>query len=310
MNPRRIDVFFYGLFMDADALRAKGVEPINPRRACVPGFTLRIGQRATLVPDPTTRVYGVLMELSSDEIDRVYAEPGVREYRPEAVITELDDGTRVPALCFNLPVPPGLDEMDREYARRLRDLALRLGLPASYVERIGMTISIVCLLTLTLACAFDPRHVPEPAVHASGACAQSLAEVREALFRYMFDHNESAFQKDVSYFFLRVEGGTDPEPELLARFKSHVPVVEPVSRTYLTARGEPHHGNAELRALFFGIDKLECTNDNAAVAEGGYYEGNLSASGHEYRVIRKDGKWIVVEDKRLQTSSIIGWSIL
>ena len=77
------------------------------------------------------------MELSSDEIDRVYAEPGVREYRPEAVISELDDGTRVPALCFNLPVPPGLDEMDNEYARRLRDLALRLGLPASYVERIG-----------------------------------------------------------------------------------------------------------------------------------------------------------------------------
>lgn len=137
MTPRRIHVFFYGLFMDADALRAKGVQPMNPRRACISGFTLRIGQRATLVSDPEARVHGVLMDLSQDEIERVYAEPSVREYRPEAVIAELDDATQVPALCFNLPVPPRLDEVNQAYAQRLRDLALRVGLPASYVERIG-----------------------------------------------------------------------------------------------------------------------------------------------------------------------------
>ncbi len=137
MTPRRIHVFFYGLFMDADALRAKGVQPVHPRRGCVSGFTLRIGQRATLVPDPEARVYGVLMELSHEEIERLYAEPSVREYRPEAVIAELDDATQVPALCFNLPVPPRLDEMNEGYAQRLRDLALRVGLPASYVKLIG-----------------------------------------------------------------------------------------------------------------------------------------------------------------------------
>jgi len=137
MGSRRIPVFFYGLFMDADALRAKGVEPINPRRGCVAGFTLRIGQRATLVPDPPARVYGVLMELSHDEIERVYAEPSVRTYRPEAVLVELDDTVRVAALCFNLPVPPSPDEVNEDYAQRLRDLALRLGLPASYVKSIG-----------------------------------------------------------------------------------------------------------------------------------------------------------------------------
>ncbi len=137
MTPRRINVFFYGLFMDADALRAKGVQPINPRRGCVSGFTLRIGQRATLVPDPEARVYGVLMELSHDEIERLYAEPSVREYRPEAVIAELDDATQVPALCFNLPVLPRLDEVNKGYAQKLRDLALRVGLPASYVKNIG-----------------------------------------------------------------------------------------------------------------------------------------------------------------------------
>lgn len=39
------------------------------------------------VPDPETRVYGVLMDLSHNEIERLYAERSVREYRPEPVIT-------------------------------------------------------------------------------------------------------------------------------------------------------------------------------------------------------------------------------
>ncbi len=42
MMSRRIEVFFYGLFMDADLLRAKGARPENIRVASVPGFALRI----------------------------------------------------------------------------------------------------------------------------------------------------------------------------------------------------------------------------------------------------------------------------
>jgi len=53
----------------------RACNPVIRARARVPGFALRIGQRATLVPDPKAHVYGVLMELSHDEIERVYAEP-------------------------------------------------------------------------------------------------------------------------------------------------------------------------------------------------------------------------------------------
>ena len=137
MIPRRISVFFYGLFMDAEALRAQGISPTSPRRGRVQGYSLRIGQRATLIPDPHGCVYGVLMDLSHNEIERLYAEPSVRVYRPEAVVAELDDGSRVATLCFNLPEPPGLDERNDMYAQRLRDLASRLELPVTYVERIG-----------------------------------------------------------------------------------------------------------------------------------------------------------------------------
>src|SRR6185312_11369363 len=99
---RRIDVFFYGLFMDEDLLREKGVNPKNRRLAFVENFCLVIGARATLVPCPTQTVHGVLFSLTHSEVDVLYAEPSVNVYRPEAVIAKQADGTIVPALCFNL----------------------------------------------------------------------------------------------------------------------------------------------------------------------------------------------------------------
>ena len=68
MASRRIEVFSYGLFMDADLLRAKGVHPVGIRPAWLPGFALRIGQRATLIRNPDSRAHGLLMELTHDEM--------------------------------------------------------------------------------------------------------------------------------------------------------------------------------------------------------------------------------------------------
>ena len=136
MAARRINVFFYGLFMDAGLLRAKGANPLNIRLACVAGYALRIGQRATLIESSQSRSFGMLLELTHDEIEQLYSEASVRAYRPEAVLTELSDSSRVPALCFNLVVSPGPEEANSEYAGKLRTLARQLGLPAHYVESI------------------------------------------------------------------------------------------------------------------------------------------------------------------------------
>lgn len=133
---RRISVFFYGLFMDDELLRTKGVRAINSRIASVEGYALHIGERATLIPHQGGRVYGTIKELSHAEIDNLYSEPSVSAYKPEAVLAKLTDGSQVPALCFNLP-----NMMDRalpnlEYATKLRELARRIGLPSSYMEHI------------------------------------------------------------------------------------------------------------------------------------------------------------------------------
>ena len=136
MQPRRLNVFLYGLFMDEAALRTKGFDPVNSHRACVPGMSLRIGNRATLIADAAATAHGILTELTHDEIDRLYSDPSVAMYRAEAVIAEFPDGSHTAALCFNLPTPPGPNEANPNYAASLREVGRRLGLASDYIESI------------------------------------------------------------------------------------------------------------------------------------------------------------------------------
>jgi hypothetical protein len=136
MEQRRLEIFFYGLFMDREVLEAKGIHPVDARLAAVPGFRLRIGARAALVPAPGEEVHGVLMRLSHAELATLYSDPGVQVYRPEPVLAITSDGVSVAALCYNLPESPAADEHNAEYAGKLRLLAERIGLPREYVSTI------------------------------------------------------------------------------------------------------------------------------------------------------------------------------
>jgi len=134
--PSRADVFFYGLFMDQELLRSKGVVPERIERASVDDLALRIGQRAALVPAPGVRVHGMVMSLTPEELDRLYSEPSVQAYRPEAVLVRLESGGTISALCYNLPEPPSPSERNPEYAAKLRTVAERVGLPRDYIARL------------------------------------------------------------------------------------------------------------------------------------------------------------------------------
>ena len=136
MSTRRADVFFYGLFMDQELLHAKGLQPLNIELASVEGFALRIGQRAALVPARGGRVHGLVMSLTLAELEKLYSEPSVQGYRPEAVLTQLSSGGLIPALCYNLLEPPDAMESNPEYAAKLRAVAGKVGLPKEYVTSI------------------------------------------------------------------------------------------------------------------------------------------------------------------------------
>ena len=77
------------------------------------------GNGATLLQKPDARAYGIVMELTHVEIEQLYSEASVRAYRAEAVLAELSDGSHLPALCFNLLVPPDPEEANSEYAAKL-----------------------------------------------------------------------------------------------------------------------------------------------------------------------------------------------
>src|SRR5688572_28027180 len=134
MSDRAVDVFFYGLFMDQDLLRSKGIAASNPRPARLQGFGLRLGKRATLVPARDERSYGVVMRLTHHDLNELYSGEALQQYRPEAVTCTTSTGELVSALCYNLPQAPAPHEVNEEYAARLHALLARLGFPPEYVE--------------------------------------------------------------------------------------------------------------------------------------------------------------------------------
>src|SRR5689334_22074358 len=107
---KRIDVFFYGLFMDRSVLRAHGADPSELRAATVRGFELRIGKRATLVPSADGHVHGMIASLTHAELEHLYSDPSVSDYRPEAVIADVAGGETRAVLCYNLIQPPAPEE--------------------------------------------------------------------------------------------------------------------------------------------------------------------------------------------------------
>lgn len=123
--------------MAEEVLRQAGTQPSDFRRAYLDDFALRIGSRATLVPSPGDRVYGMLVGFTHADLDRLYGAPGLEAYRPEAVIARPLEGESVPALCYNLIRAPEPHERNPEYTLRLQRVLRDLGFPVEYVEAVG-----------------------------------------------------------------------------------------------------------------------------------------------------------------------------
>ena len=136
------EVFFYGLFMDPDVLRANGIEPGVARRAHVDGFALRIGARATLLPSANGCVHGMVYTLAPEAVHALYGKPGLEAYRPEGVLAWIEGDAPVPALCFRLAGTPAAHERNDDYVRQLQAVLARLGFPPDYVESIAGTADI------------------------------------------------------------------------------------------------------------------------------------------------------------------------
>jgi len=135
MSQNNVAVFFYGLFMDESLLASKGIVPTAAAVGYVDGYRLRIGRRATLVPEIGSRAHGVLMTIARDEAADLYSGETVADYVPESVSVTLPNGISESAICYNLPKSK-LEGANAAYADSLLALATKLGFPKDYLDQI------------------------------------------------------------------------------------------------------------------------------------------------------------------------------
>ena len=115
-------------------------------------------------------------------------------------------------------------------------------------------LALVILLSPSVATACAPTPPPivqEPRVTAPPVTVSPVEvtrvelaadeDIREAVFRHLFDHNASGQQKAAKVYCLQIEGDKDPSPELLRRFDGNEPrVTKPNERpSWLLPRLSP-----------------------------------------------------------------------
>jgi hypothetical protein len=128
-------------------------------------------------------------------------------------------------------------------------------------------------------------------------------DIREAVFRWQFDHNVSGQQKKAKVYFLAVgEKYGDPSDEFIKRFADNKPPVRKRSECSADAGKGVLDKKTGEQGLIFHVTSIKWISDTEVEAEGGYYEAGLSASGNIYTLKKEKGKWQVTKDKLVEIS--------
>jgi len=163
----------------------------------------------------------------------------------------------------------------------------------------SIRIGVVACMVNAAAAALTAAPTTSPTTRPSTVPARAAAEddIREATFRYQFQHNASGLQQKADVYFLSLsEKDTDPGDEFLKRFVNHKPPVKKVSSS-VGRLGGVRDKDTGGKGLIFRVGGIKWVNETEAEVNGGYYEGGLSASGNTYFLKKQDGKWVVTRDE-------------
>lgn len=128
-------------------------------------------------------------------------------------------------------------------------------------------------------------------------------DVREAVFRYQFDHNASGLQRSAHAYCLALgDKGADPSEGFIKRFAHNKPPVRKASACHIASSSALVENHTGRPALLFRIANITRISDTEFRVNGGYYEGNVSSSGNGYTVRNEGGRWSVIEDKTMVIS--------
>lgn len=160
---------------------------------------------------------------------------------------------------------------------------------------------VALALALTLVGACSSAGAPRAAAPVDRASEE--LDILEAVFRFQFEHNASGRNPtDFDHLFLSMANEKslpkDPPAALLARFKEHVPPVEPVSDadTHAGSGARPgvRHKLKGGRGILFLLTSIRWIDDNTVEVDGGCHSG--CKSENTYRAERRGGVWVVVSD--------------
>ncbi|QQG48691.1 MAG: gamma-glutamylcyclotransferase [archaeon] len=137
MDISKAIVFFYGSFMSPKVLRDQGLsrEVGAMEVATLEGFDVVLSPNATLVPSTKGVVYGVLAELTVDEIDLLYSRGWLSDYKPISINAKKKDGQEVTASCYVAPLRQNASPKP-DYVSLLVETAKSYCFPSWYVERL------------------------------------------------------------------------------------------------------------------------------------------------------------------------------
>jgi hypothetical protein len=138
MADPKVDVFFYGSFINLDVLRGVNLIPDTVEVARLSGFDIVIRPLANIVRAEQHCVYGILTRATHAELGRLYdfARDGLGGvYLPEAVLVETATRSWRPALCYIAPVMEARQPAN-EYIDRIVIPARQHGFPAWYIARL------------------------------------------------------------------------------------------------------------------------------------------------------------------------------
>ena len=158
-------------------------------------------------------------------------------------------------------------------------------------KMIRHTLLAVVVALVICGCSSNPR------------VAAQLSEedkIREAVFRHQFEFNASGLGNSAYAYFLSIEGGNDPSPELLEQFSGHRPPVKPVTASVLEpGTAQVLDRDSRLPGLIFMIKEILWLSDDEVEVEGGYEEASENGAGNMYRLKKEDGRWRVVASQML-----------
>lgn len=137
-TPARVPVFFYGSFMDAAALRRRGVTAGEGKKARAKGWQLTFAPAPTLTRSFCGIVWGLLYELAPEDLRRLYAEP-LHGAVYEAETLAVSAGGREIEATVYVAAPRPDAEPDPRAVEAVRAAARAAGLSAGYVDAIGRT---------------------------------------------------------------------------------------------------------------------------------------------------------------------------